>query len=659
MKNELIDSKRSQQQKQALKICLIAFVSFIVVLFFSSKLISPEVRSQFQKRILPAHMFSVGFMGDILRELNLLEPKLMAGEHELALPVVNKQARLSFWVTSSEAINGEVLYETVDIEKGIEALPQHVTFTHSKGRGVVSMYLDDIHNLAKILISVTPGSAQVKLENITLAQDGVLDYALTQDNVPPKNGKAVHSVNTGPVSFDVDKDRIIDNEYSHLFKRKRLWSPYNLVVSNSTKMRDSAGEGYRHAGIPTINVHTDVANISGEHGVKTNYKLHGRGYERLATMSFYDAAGRHVVTSPVGLRYHGGVKRGTYHSYKVYFREEYGSTEYKHRYIFDNPLPMNSFVIHHTNFPEFSSVSHLLAMDIVESIGGVIPRRKPVIFNLNGAYQGLYYITDHLSERNFADWLGTDNFHFYRYKSVVDSESQYALAVTVGDLKKLPHDQVMDYVAQRWALESFTQIMIANTYLNNYDYCQGVLYRELDNEDSRWKTVGWDFDGAFTIDDKDGAWTMYSWLKWENGGTMVSRLDEDLRRCSSITVFRLLLNTQSEYREYFYEKLTEALNGPLAPDVLIERLDQYYEKYKSVPGIQLQAYEEMKEYFQKRGDFVLENVQKKLSILHNNDPEISTGCSFFPESESVSNLLSEKDVERVYSRFLPGNESPR
>lgn len=588
------------------------------------------------QRGVSSSVLRYGTLGEIMSELGLLSgyrPKGFQPVDESVL--VNGEAMLSFTLESDIPVGGS-FYSFLKNEDGSPGeFELEPILNRTAGKTQYAFKTFSFDDLFGIRIDIDTLNANLKISDVKLVDHRLrkipFNSKKTYSRFVPNNKVVVHNIDDsgiefstlssgdgdGYVLFNMEGVKPVFDGFASMFGNKR---ENTGIALNTNKLSEgpadlSADLLSQNSDLPIISINAPDGEFDDEYGIVTNLDKRGREYERLIDVTYYDVDGNRIFSSPVGIRYHGGYHRAKYDSYKIYFRSVYGSTENQQSLIFPgHPMPIKSLVLHHTQFPEYSPIGHLLAIDLFEAIGVDTPRRKPVLVYLNNEELGFYYLTDHLSMRNFEAYFGTDNFRFYRFKSYNTPQDTHALNKDmwlINNFKKGRDEFPVEHIYETFDVEGITNFMIANTVFNTQDYCQGVLYRRDDLDDKKWRMIGWDFDGAFM---KVEEWTV---PRVEDTFNIVQEAYTVARGCPYQIIFRKLLANSPEYRQYFKEQFHTALETVFSPDETKRILAEYRTKYEGKFGITSESFDMLEDYFERRPAFIKQQTDEHLAYWDN------------------------------------------
>jgi len=361
---------------------------------------------------------------------------------------------------------------------------------------------------------------------------------------------------------------------------------------------------------PIISIVTDDDNLySPEKGIVTNYVGRGQKWERLAYVSYYEDKKLLFATS-AGLRLHGGSSRlpptkeerqnrlmltenarKKDPSFRLYFRDDYGINNIPEGLIFGSDAKRIKTLVVHYEKAKGWPFRHCLSYDIVNRLGGVAGKAKPAILYLNGEYRGAYFVSEHVSKRQWACRLGHENFAFHRYKgkSEKDSEKVYKEMVSwaTNKRKKMTLKEAQKYID----VENLSCYLFASAFCGNTDGFQGAAILETEKPDGKWFWINWDMDGSswHRKADTRKVWEMALPRKYSSGLQPI--------------LFERLLTESPEYRTFFARLVTDLLNHRINYEYLDSRLE-YYDRLGKAIGVEEDGFLRGTHFFKHREDYV-------------------------------------------------------
>ena len=321
--------------------------------------------------------------------------------------------------------------------------------------------------------------------------------------------------------------------------------------------------------LPVISLVTDPAHLWDENtGIATTPQQHSRRGERPVTVEWLSPEGALGFNAPAGLRIRGGEDRteAAKQSFELYFRAEYGPRELA--YPLFGPQPGQTYtrlMLRAENqdswqcregaqcVEEAVYVRGQLMRDLHGAMGQVAIRGRWMALYLNGAYWGLYHLTEHLDHTflpthfDVSTWYtsaptgaqASDNAH--RWRLVADW-------LTGADLSTAAQ---YEQAVQQLDIESFTAFVILRLWNGDTDWGSNdwLAARMRSGPDTRWKL----FRGDAGVPPD-----VYGRPDREARGALISSLTS------------LLANPQ--YQAYFTAEVERHLAGALATASVRERL---------------------------------------------------------------------------------------
>lgn len=301
-------------------------------------------------------------------------------------------------------------------------------------------------------------------------------------------------------------------------------------------------------------------------GLLTNPDEKGRNWERPAYISYFEQ-GKLLFATGAGIRIHGGVCRDApKKSFRVYFKDIYGTEQFKPGILFDKSSdPLTRFVVR-SKFETAGLFANSLAYDITRRIGALAPQTQPVRLFLNGEYQGVYILMEHISRGYLLSHFGHDRFFLARSKSssplVLGSLKIYKQFLT-WTYARTP--LTMTEAAQRVDLDNFSRWIISVLFCATPDALQGPVLLDLSRSDAKWFWINWDMDHSLAKTNLN-----YAPNAWEEDIFQRFYMTEP----RSVLYHRLRLGSP-EFRRYFMRLFADSMNHRLTREFLQERIEYY------------------------------------------------------------------------------------
>jgi hypothetical protein len=383
----------------------------------------------------------------------------------------------------------------------------------------------------------------------------------------------------------------------------RIMYEANSARGEGMPSSDVIGEDDFVEGWPLLSIFVDEDDLYDERtGLLANKRERGKEWERLGYVSYY-TDGRLRFASSAGVRVHGGwIRRHPKrHSFRLYMRNGLGAREFPPGVLFGpETQPLKRIVVRNDQPWPFINA---LSFDVVRRIGGRAPDSQPAIVYLNGESKGIYLLTEHLSQRQWASRVGHDDFAFFRFKNPNDE----ATLRHHSELDRWVRDPgaavTLEEAERRIDVESLALYSFASFYLGNEDLVQGAAVLETMDPDARWYWISWDMDMA--IRDKTAPRRR---PHWEQEGAALMLPDN-----TAVGVLLRRLASDPGYRRYFVRLAMDALNHRINEEFLTARVDHYerlaraYEPFasKSHDTISL-----MRSFVMNRADFARRDLQE-------------------------------------------------
>ncbi len=410
-----------------------------------------------------------------------------------------------------------------------------------------------------------------------------------------------------------------------LFQKKRMVGDA-LYVVNPGWVEDLAAQrelaipealpGQFRDGWPLLAIEIAEADLNGpKWGIFANYKGHGREWERPAAMAYY-VDGRRVFATRAGLRLHGGKSRepGKRHSLRLHFREEYGASEFQPGVLFDSRCePLRRLVVK-ADWPESHPFAGLLAFDMAERIGCVVPRTQPVVLVLNGKLQeGVFWLSEQVSRAAWENRMGHKDFLMHIVKAPREAKSFPVYYDFCRLAIKAPAPLDLAAFEELADLDNLSAFILSVAYGGVSDGYQGAAIRDQRVEKPRWSWINWDMDHGFWDVYGDGSreiWQKESWAHvykrqgdknygiWRNRG--------DVRN----VLFTRLMNDSPVYRARFIRYVVDMLNHRLTVAFMDGRIAYYEQLARSLGRTDLAFAADYREFVRERPALLREGLQR-------------------------------------------------
>ena len=322
-------------------------------------------------------------------------------------------------------------------------------------------------------------------------------------------------------------------------------------------------------GLPVLSLVTDPAHLWDEAtGIYANPEERGRDWERPVVVQGLSPEGEVDFSVGAGLRIHGGSsRRSAKQSFRLYFRGEYGPRELVYPLFGLQPGQTYDRLILRGSVDDSWQcygrkgcveaalyVRDQLVRELHGAMGQVAARGRWVALYLNGAYWGLYNLTERIDDAFLAAHFEHDDWE-------LESEAWDAFVdwLTGTDLGEATH---YEQAVQQLDIENFTSFVILHLWAGNTDWSSHNWYvaRMRDGPDPRWRLFTWDAETTLGMGQvSDGAEDVSFSHTVIYGGM------------GSATILGSLL-ASPRYQAYFAAQIERHLAGALATETVRGRI---------------------------------------------------------------------------------------
>ncbi|MBN1197321.1 MAG: CotH kinase family protein, partial [Candidatus Aminicenantes bacterium] len=297
-------------------------------------------------------------------------------------------------------------------------------------------------------------------------------------------------------------------------------------------------------------------------------------------------------------------------SYRLYFRKEYGANRFTPGIFSPATDPLKRLVVH-VDWPHDKPFTTCLAFDISRRLGCVVPEVKPAMLYLNGKPQGMFFLSEHLGERQWQAHFNHNKFLFYKYRSSADPESRRRFAELEAWSKNADAPLTMSEVAARVDIDNFSRNLFSYVFCGTDDWIQGVAALDLKKPDSRWFWINWDMDRSFWFQhgSRAGVKAENTWEKYAFEFVLNPR-GKNVRT----VLFRRLLSESPEYREYFVRLVTDLMNHAINEEFLLSRVDHYRRLAVSYGRKNLKSLNMMSRFCRFRPDYIRRQMRDYFNL---------------------------------------------
>lgn len=364
------------------------------------------------------------------------------------------------------------------------------------------------------------------------------------------------------------------------FQKKRLVDEYLYQANpsgNSEILQQFFPTGVRQKkNWPILAVQLPPDDLYGpEKGIITHRDRQGREWERKADVALIED-GELVFYSSAGLRVHGGKRRiiKPFQSYRLHFRKKYGTQAIPAGTLLARTGPLRTLVVQMTDWPPGQPINTPLAYDVSREMGCIVPETRLVEVYLNGASQGMAYVTEHLSRRQFDQYFDDRDYVFYKFRGQFSREDERIYHKRFWEYARDKEEFSLARVATSIDIDNFTRHVFSWVFNGTTDACQGVGVLDVADPKARLHWINWDMDHSYW--DRQAETYHKVRQNWQQEGLELIYRDSN-NYCDRSVLFTRLINESREYREYYYSLFSEILNHRLTQEFLLERVRHYSE----------------------------------------------------------------------------------
>lgn len=357
-------------------------------------------------------------------------------------------------------------------------------------------------------------------------------------------------------------------------KIKPVYNPLDKAFSISPRLRELVKNKIEIGQFSQWNVMSlwidpsDLYDI--DKGLFKNSSKGGRLWERAAYLRYYKDQ-KVQFESYVGVREHGNSSRRMppeRKNFRIYFRDKYGKKVFKEEpHITQKPgAGVKRMVLKRELNINFHND---LSSYILRSLGGVGSTFEHTALFINGKFHGLYTFTEHLSFDQFKRSVGHDRFLFAKLRGNRSIEENLLHENLRFKLEKLPN---LDFetVDRLFDLDSAVASLLTMMYTGNGDWYQGVFFKDLTDDQNKWKYIPWDFDASF----RSSIFNTYEKAVKNYEVRSVDLAIEKKRGKILWSIFNRLIFDDEKFRDFFSRKV-DLLFQIMESEETKEKLQEY------------------------------------------------------------------------------------
>ena len=351
-----------------------------------------------------------------------------------------------------------------------------------------------------------------------------------------------------------------------LFLRAAVFHAGRRITPIETHSYFLAGETYR---LPLLSVSMEPHDFW---TLQVESHGHRRDAEYPAFIEVIDAAGSRTVASRVGIRLHGHTARlggfDTKKSYRLYFRELYGTKALRHPLIRDEGIALKRIVLRGNNddafrgHPRAAYIRDQLLRELHEEMGQPVVHGAWYSLLVNFEFIGVYNVSERIDQFFLSSHIDT---HAVEWDIVHGNE------VTEGSQREwerlrtlMGENDLTDDIRYAEALElidvvNFTDYMILNIWAQNSDWPHKNYYLVRPRvPGGKWIFLSWDAESVLGLHQRI---------------LDLNTFHRALTRGGLLTETFSALMRNPRYQELFVERFERHMAGVLEPERVVEKPD--------------------------------------------------------------------------------------
>ncbi len=439
----------------------------------------------------------------------------------------------------------------------------------------------------------------------------------------------------------------------------------------------------RHTGLPVISLATDPKNLmSADQGIfvegnNENYNQHGRDWERLTDMTYFNTKGEIDLASFVGIRVRGGYTRKYQQkSLNIYFREEYGKKNWKYELF---PDAMNhdqtEKTMKHKNFmlrnggndANMTKLTDVFIQSLVRDRNISTQCYQPCVLYLNGEYWGMYNMMEKYSDNWLEEEFGVDKNNVVLIKDGEVDEGEDADIALFEELKSLAElDMTKEENYQKFLntveLSSYLDYYATEVIIGNHDWGltkNNQFWRartKTDNkyEDGKWRWLLHDTEFSMGLwgNDPDLIRQMISSQDPEKRDPLFAAVSKNkqFRQAFANTILELLANNFNyDKNEAAYDALVDLYKPHVTESLL--RFGSDWNKGSEVSCFENRV-KGFKETWAGKEETVLNQLKSSFSYRKEDQVEVtfSSDAEKVMVNQVAKNLVDGKYVGTYYKK---------
>ena len=251
--------------------------------------------------------------------------------------------------------------------------------------------------------------------------------------------------------------------------------------------------------LPIVALTVDPEEMFGTAGITSTRYRYDENYEKLAHVEYYFE--NDGFATDCGIRLHGDMSRvksgRNKRSYKLLFREQYGTTPVIFSIFQDDPETVNYSLVLRNGSDALQSV---IKDELITNIAArtspqlcVMDSRYCALY-INGQYEGLYPIRQGLSKGYYSVRYGVSKDSVRMHRPGEEEDEDFQALLSYASEHDLTQDEYYRYMESKIDFDSVIDWMIYEAYTANSDVEGNVRYYRSTEGDGKWRYALFDMD---------------------------------------------------------------------------------------------------------------------------------------------------------------------
>jgi hypothetical protein len=322
--------------------------------------------------------------------------------------------------------------------------------------------------------------------------------------------------------------------------------------------------------------------VYGTSGAEGNYNEHGREWERLTFMQYFENDGSLAFEQQLGVRIHGGGGRhSTIKNMRMYARDEYGKSSLKYKFFSNSGIKeFKRFMVRGPGHRPDCAPRDDLADLLIQNLDMDVQHIQPVIVFLNGEYWGIHTIKERFDQKYLELKYGKkdDDYVIMRNRGTLDSgeegdDQPYIDLLDFVATSDMSQMENYEYVKTQLDIDNYLNYFTSEVFMGNVDWVNTNIkfwrYKGFDKStsglnglDGKWRWFMFDFDLVFGGSCKDITPTV---------NVLRNAFDPDYEE-GSLLARRLKENNQFVYD--FVNRMCDRMNSTFSENNFLLRLSE-------------------------------------------------------------------------------------